>query len=150
MSKEKKLFLSLSLCLGAMFILATVSIIFVFVIDFENTSQNIMSTVYLFLHSIIVAVAFYFSFKAYLQKSQLMNVFMIDEKGNTIKKSQIVAIVLCSIFFVIGLYSTLLVLNLSIPLSFFARGLKFCLMNVGYSVGIVILHFALYPKVFNK
>lgn len=150
MNKEKKFFLTLLICLGALFLLACISIIFVFVVDFQNTSENIMSTVYLFIHSIIVAVAFYFTFKAFMQKSQLMSILMIDERGNAIKKSQIVASILASLSFIVGIYFMLLCFSLPIPLQEFAKGLKFTLMNVGFSVGIVSLFFALYPKVYIK
>lgn len=150
MLKEKKLFLILSIALGALFLLACVSIVFVFVIDFQNTSENIMATVYLFIHSLIVAGAFYFALKAFLQKSQLMAILMIDEHGNKITKSFVVAIVLSSLSFLVGIYFMLLCFNLPIPLQDFAKGLKFTLMNVGYSIGIVSLAFAIYPKVYGK
>lgn len=150
MKKEKKLFLGLSIALGLLFILAVVSIIFVFVIDFTNTSENIMGTVYLFIHSLIIAVAFYYTFKAFMQKSQLMSIFMIDERGEVIKKSVVVASILAGVFLAIGVYFTLLCFNLNIPLAFFAKGIRFTLMNVGYSVGIVSLAFALYPKFYDK
>lgn len=150
MLKEKKLFLILSIALGALFLLACISIVFVFVIDFQNTSENIMATVYLFIHSLIVAGAFYFALKAFLQKSQLMAILMIDEHGNKITKSFVVAIVLSSLSFLVGIYFMLLCFNLPIPLQDFAKGLKFTLMNVGYSIGIVSLAFAIYPKVYGK
>lgn len=150
MKKEKKLFLSLIVCLALLFALATVSIIFVFVVDFTNTSENIMATVYLFAHSIVVAGAFYFAFKAFIQRSQLMRIFMLDEYEQPLKKSKIVCIVLSSLSFLIGIYFTLLVFGLQIPLNEFAKGLKYALMNVGYSVGIVTLHFALYPTFYSK
>lgn len=150
MLKEKKLFLILSIALGALFLLACISIVFVFVIDFQNTSENIMATVYLFIHSLIVAGAFYFALKAFLQKSQLMAILMIDEHGNKITKSFVVAIVLSSLSFLVGIYFMLLCFNLPIPLQDFAKGLKFTLMNVGYSIGIVSFAFAIYPKVYGK
>jgi len=150
MKKEKKLFLSLATCLALLFILTVVSIVFVFVIDFQNTSENIMATVYLFIHSLIVAVAFYYAVKAYLQKSQLMAIFMIDESGKPIKKSRIVCIVFTALSFIVAIYFTLLVFGVNIPLQNFANGLKHTLMNVGYAVGITTLHFAVYPKVYGK
>ena len=109
-----------------------------------------MATVYLFIHSLIVAGAFYFALKAFLQKSQLMAILMIDEHGHKITKSFVVAIVLSSLSFLVGIYFMLLCFNLPIPLQDFAKGLKFTLMNVGYSIGIVSLAFAIYPKVYGK
>lgn len=149
MNREKKFFLVLAILLAALFVLATVSIIFVFVINFVNTSENIMAVVYLFVHSLIIAGAFYYSFKAFLQKSQLMAIFMIDERGVAIKKSRIVASILCALAFGVGIYFMLLCFGINIPPQGFSNGVKFMLMNVGYSVGIVSLFFALYPKFYQ-
>lgn len=141
----------MSIVVGALFFLACFSIIVNFVYDFNSSSDNILATVYLFIHLIIIGIAFYFVIKAFLYKSSLMSVFMIDEYKHPILKSKIVAIVLSSICLVCGIYSTLLSIGLGIPLSnVFSKALKFAFMNVFYSVGFVSLFFALYPIAFLK
>lgn len=149
MKKVKKLFASLSICLGLLFALCCTSIIFVFVYNFNNVSEELLAVAYLFIHLIILAVVFYLSFKAYLQKPQIMNILMIDENNQPIKKSKIVALIFTILGFIVGVYFTLLVFNLSIPLSFMSSGLKHALMNVGYSVALIALHFYLYPSIFK-
>lgn len=149
MKKIKKLFASLSLCLGLLFVLCCTSIIFVFVYNFNNVSEELLAVAYLFIHLIILAVIFYLSFKAYLQKPQIMNILMINENNQPIQKSKIVALIIAILGFIVGFYFTLLIFNLPIPLSFMSSGLKHALMNVGYTVAIVALHFYLYPLFFK-
>ena len=151
MDKTKNLFLGLVITIGALFAGCCTSIIGVFVDNFQSDSGNILGLVYLFLHLVILASAFYFAFKAYYTgKSSLIGVVAMDERGNLIKKTRVVAIVISSLFLVVGIYATLLVFNLEIPLNFFSKTLKFAIMNVGYSVGIVGLFFIFYPLVLNK
>ena len=147
-SKTKKLFLVLLIVIGVLFVGCAASIFAVFLKDFDTDSANVLGLVALFFHLLILAVIFYLTFKAYwLDKSSLLAVFTLDEKGNLIKNTRTVAIVVMSLFLTLGIYMTLLVCNLSLPLSFFVKSLKFTLMNIGYSIGILALFFVLYPIV---
>ena len=151
MDKTKNLFLGLVITIGVLFVGCCASIFAVLFNDFKNESGNILGLVYLFLHLVILAGAFYFSFKAYYTgKSSLIGIVTMDERGNLIKKTRMVAIVISSIFLLLGIYATLLVFNLEIPLNFFSRTLKFAIMNVGYTVSFIGAFFIFYPVVLNK
>lgn len=148
MSKTKKLFLALMIITIVLFLGCGASIIISFVNEFDTSSASVLALVYLFLHLIVLALVFYLSFKAfYTDKSSLLAVFSLDEKGNLISRTKVVAIVVASLFFIIGIYFTLELLISNMPLTFFTKTLKFALMNVGYSVGIVALFFILFPIV---
>lgn len=148
MNKTKNIFLALLITLGVLFAGGCASIIVLVANSFELEATNVMALVSLFIHLLIVAAVFYLSFKAfYTGKSSLVEIITFDERGFLIKKTRIVAIVISAIFMCMGIYGTLLVCGLDIWLSFFATALKYVLMNVGYSVGIVALFVILYPLV---
>ena len=151
MSKTKNLFLALVISIGVLFLGCCASIFVCFFNDFDSTSGNILALVYLFLHLVVLAGAFYFAFRAYYTgKSSLIGIVTIDERGNLILKSRVVAIVISSLFLLVGIYATLLVFNLEIPLNFFSKTLKFAIMNVGYTISFIGAFFILYPVVLNK
>lgn len=146
MDKTKNLFLALLITLGLLFAGCCASIIGTFVVDFDTEATNVMALVYLVFHLLVIAITFYLAFKAYYTgKSSLLEIFTINEKGQLIKKTRVVAIVISAIFWCIAIYATLLVCGLEIPLSFFAPALKHALMNFGYSVAIVAIYFVIYP-----
>jgi len=138
------------IALGVLFALVCFSIIRVFVINFEKTSQNGLAVAFLFLHMVLIAVAFYMATKAFLRGPSLMNVLMTDDHGNALKKSVVVASIICGLGWLIGVYMLILVCGANSFLSFFAPALKYALMNVGFSVAIVAAFFAHYPMVARK
>lgn len=148
MSKTKNLFLALLIITALLFLGCGASIVVTFVNDFETDGGSILAVVYMFFHLIILAIVFYLAFKAfYTDKSSLLAVFTLDEKGNLIKRTRTVAIIITALFLAFGIYMTFELCFTNMPLSFFTKSLKFALMNVGYSVGIVALFFILYPIV---
>ena len=147
MDKTKKFFLSFLFVLGALFLLAGFSLVMAFVYNFENTSENIISIVYLFLHLIVLAFAFYYGFRAYMFKPSLMNIVMIDENGLVIKKSRRVAIIIATISLIFVIFSLAMLFGLNKVITFLSAGTIYAFLNSGASVGITSLYFICYPKV---
>ena len=147
MDKTKKFFLSFLFVLGGLFLLAGFSLVRVFVFEFEKTSENIISIVYLFLHLIVLAFAFYYAFRAYIYKPSLMNTVMIDEHGFVIKKSRRVAIIIATISLVLVAFSLAMIFGLNKVISFISPGTIYAFLNSGASVGITCVYFTIYPKV---
>lgn len=147
MDKTKKFFLSFLFVLGALFLLAGFSLVMAFVYNFENTSENIISIVYLFLHLIVLAFAFYYAFRAYMFKPSLMNIVMIDENGLVIKKSRRVAIIIATISLIFVIFSLAMLFGLNKVITFLSAGTIYAFLNSGASVGITSLYFIFYPKV---
>lgn len=146
--KKSKFFLGLTIALGLLFVLDCFSIIFCVKnggsVDSSQKVEHILGFVYLFIHMLILVVVFYFSLKAYLQKSQLISIVMTNEDGTKNKKAMIRAIVFGSLAAIVGVYFALVTFGLNIPLSFFSLGLKTALMNVGISVCTVCVFLAAY------
>ena len=149
MDKTKKFFLSFLVVLGALFVLAGFSLIMVFVVDFKSTSENIISIGYLFLHLVVLAFAFYYAFRAYISRPNLMNVVMVDEHGLVIKKSKRVAIIIATIAFALAAFALAMLFGLSKVVTFLSPGTVYAFLNVGLSVGVTCLYFLAYPK-FHK
>lgn len=146
MKKTKNLFLALCITLVILFAGCVASILAVFLKDFDVEAANVLGLVFLFFHMLIIAVFFYLAFKAFWTgKSSLLGVFTVDDKGNVINGTRIASIIICALLMCMGIYMTLVVCGLQIPLSDFPKSLKFALMNVGYSLGIISIFFILYP-----
>lgn len=146
MSKTKKFFLAFFLSLACLFLLTCFSIIVVFVFKFENTSENIISTVYLFLYLIAVTFFIYYALKAYLTKPSVMNIIMIDERGQTIQKSKATTLILAIISAVFFAFSLAMLLGLRKVITIFSTGTIYAILDTSLGVGIVCLFFHFYPK----
>ena len=145
MNKEKKFFLTFTLIFTALFIFDCFSIINVFVFNFVNSSENLLSVAYLFLQMIILALFFYWSLKAYLTKSRILSVMCLYDNG-TINKSVVTkGIVFASIFFLASIYFGLSWIGLNLGLDFFVTGLKSALTNFSLMITAVAMSFVLYP-----
>ena len=150
MSQTKKLLIYFLCAIGALFLIAGYSIISVFIVNFNADSDTIVPVIYLFLHLIVLAFAFYYVFRAYVSKPVLMSVFMIDEYGNVIKKSKKVAMVL----FILGLllvgFNLAMLFGLNKIITIFSLGLQYAVLNTALTVGTGSIFFYIYPKVHLK
>ena len=146
MNKTKKFFLAFLLALSMLFLITCFSIIIVFVFKFENTSENIISTVYLFLYLIAVTFFFYYALKAYLTKPSVMNIIMIDEHGQIIQKSKRTTLILVIISALFFAFSLAMILGLNKVITFLSTGTIYAILNTSLGVGVVCLFFHFYPN----
>lgn len=150
MKNTKKLYLFMMITEGLLFALGAFSLIFCYVNKLTSGNQNLLGRVYLIAHLVIVAGVFYYTFKAFANEPYIMKVFMIEDNNTPLKKSRIVAIVICAISLAIGLYFGLLSFDLPLPLSFFTKALRFALMNFGLTTGLLALYFIIFPSIYLK
>ena len=154
MNKEKTLFLVLSIILIGLFALCGFSLVQCFV--FSNGGQDeagsrFMEIAYLFLHLIMVAIILYLAIRAFVKGPSIIHLMTLDVNGVRMNKSTIISAILTAIFMFIGIYSTLHICGLKMPLlDIFPLGLSHDLMNAGYLIGLISLTFLIYPFVHVK
>lgn len=136
-----------------LFILCGYSLIqcFVYGSDEGEVGGHVLEIIYLFFHLIMVAIVFYLSFRAFKIKVSFVNLLMLNEKGQRIKKPLIISGILTGVFFFIGIYSTLHLIGLQTPpLDIFPLGLTHDLMNAGYFFGSIALVLFIYPFIHEE
>ena len=151
MKKKSKYFLGLTLLTAGLFVFCCFSIIFAVIkmntVPKDKRIENTMGFVYLFLHLIILAVAFYYALKSYVQKDQILSVFMTLENGKKNPKAYRNALIFGIIFIILGIWFFLNSFGILSIMSFFSMGLNMALCNVGFSIGGIALYIYFYrPK----
>ncbi len=153
MKKEAKLFVGFCIGLGLSFLLCGFSLIRCFVFGFKGDEimSDILEITYLFMHLIIVAIIFYFAFRAIKFGSFFINNLTVDQYGNKYLKKHITFIVLSVLFLGLSIYATLAVIGLKVPL-YDLMGLIIWhdLMNAGYLLTMIFVSFVIYPYVNEK
>ena len=150
MSKEKSLFLILSIILGGLFILCGYSLIqcFVYNAGGEDAGSHVLEIIYLFLHLIMLAIVFYLAFRAFKIKTSITNLLMLDVNEVKIVKSLVISGIVAVFFLFTGIYSTLAVCGLKLsPFDIFPIGIAHDFMNAGYFFGVISLTCFIYPFV---
>ena len=150
MSKTKKYNLAFLCAIGILFVVASFSIISVFVFNFDSSTENVISTIYLFLYLIALTFIFYNSFRSYLTKSQVMSVMMIDEHGFVIKKSKRNSLILAIVSFVFFVFSLALACGLNKIITIFSKGVIYAVLNTSLAILVISLFFHFYPLIHGK
>lgn len=154
MNKEKTLFLVLSIILIGLFALCGFSLVQCFVFSSggqDEAGSRFMEIAYLFLHLIMVAIILYLAIRAFIKGPSIIHLMSLDVNQVRLTKSTIISAIIAALFLFMGIYSTLFVLGLKLPvLDLFSIGLAHDLMNAGYLVGILALAFLIYPSVHIK
>ena len=148
MKTKNKYFLGLTLLSSGLFLFDCFSIIFCVLkmnsVPEDKRVENAMGFVYLFLHLIILAVVLYYALKSYLQKDQILSVFMTLENGKKNHKAYRNCMVFSIIFLIFGLWFFLNSFEILHVMKFFSLGLNAALCNVGFSIGGVALYMYFY------
>ena len=148
MKTKNKYFLGLTLLVSGLFLFDCFSIIFCVLkmnsVPEDKRVENAMGFVYLFLHLIILAVVLYYALKSYLQKDQILSVFMTLENGKKNPKAYRNCMVFSIIFLIFGLWFFLNSFEILHVMKFFSLGLNAALCNVGFSIGGIALYMYFY------
>ena len=151
MDKRNKYFLYFSFIFIGLFIFACFSIIYsVIALNKATASERTGSTlglVALFIHLIILGVALIYSVKAYQNKSILVAVIMVDDRGNKNLKSYRNSLIFAGIFAVFGIFFFLNSFAI-IPLTkILTTSINLVLTNVGFSVAAVSFYIYFYKPI---
>ena len=155
MKNKSKYFLGLTLLISGLFLFCCFSIIFC-VLNMNNVPEdkrveNAMGFVYLFLHLIIVAVAFYYALKSYLQKDQILSIIRTQDNGKKNPKAYRNTLIFSIIFIIFGIWFFLNSFGILQIMKFFSMGLNVALCNAGISISSVAFYMYFYePKVVEE
>ena len=145
---EKRFFKIVLTIIAILFFFTCFSIIFCLLnsstVNETQSSSHIMSIVYMFLHLLIEAAAFYYSFKALVNGSALFKAIMYDMNGNINKSGKIKALVTVCISSIISIYLVFTLFFDNLFLGFFALGLKFALLNFFILLSAIAVFFYTY------
>ena len=148
MNKRNKYFLYFSFVLIGLFIFACFSIIYsVIKLNQASASERAGSTlglVALFIHLIIVGIALIYDIRAYQNKSVLVAVIMVDDRGNKNPRSYRNSLIFAGIFVIFGLFFFLNSFEI-IPLTkVLTTSINLVLTNVGFSISFVAFYLYFY------
>ncbi len=154
MDKRNKYFLYFSFVLIGLFIFACFSIIYsVIALNQASASERTGSTlglVALFLHLIIVSVALIYSVKAYQNKSILVAVIMVDDRGNKNPRSYRNSLIFAGIFILFGLFFFLNSFNILTLTKVLTTSINLVLTNVGFSVSAASFYLFFYKPTLQE
>ena len=154
MKRKSPYFFNLLIFYGIAFLITGFSLIYCVLngsnIPEDQHIEHSLGFIYLILHFIIIAFFFFFTFKAYIGKSSLIQIIMTNEDGSKNKKSYRNAIIFTSIFGVILLYFLLLICGVKMPLIFFSLGLKFAILNLSLLISGTALFLVFYKPISKK
>ena len=146
--KKRKYFLGLLIALGLLFVLCCFSIIFCVIngssVPSDKNVEHIMAFVFLFFHLIIIAVLFFYALRAYLVRSTFIQIITTKDNGNRNKKTVVVCSILAGIFALIGVYFVTVIAGVPSFGDMFSLGLRFALMNAGFTVTTLCLFIVFY------
>lgn len=148
MKKESKFFLVVLIAIILLFFLTGFSLIMCFITPFNETEllSHILEISYLFIHLAALAIVFYITFRAFRFSSVLLMNIMINKDGSKATSKQIIFAILSAISLLVGIYSTLVISNVNLPLNnFFSFVIWHDLMNAFYLLFVIFLTFTLYP-----
>ena len=103
-----------------------------------------MAFVFLFFHLIIIAVLFFYALRAYLVRSTFIQIITTKDNGNRNKKTVLVCSILAGIFALIGVYFVTVIAGVPSFGDMFSLGLRFALMNAGFTVTTLCLFIVFY------
>ncbi len=148
MKRRNKYFLYLSFVFIGLFVFSCFSIIYSVLkynaVPESERAGNVLSMVALFLHLLIVAVGYYYSLKAYLYKSSLVAVVMVDDRGNKNPKAYRNALIVGCVFGVLGLFFALNSFGALHLTKVLSLSLNLELTNLGLGVSTISLLLLLY------
>ena len=151
MKTRNKYFLYLSFIFVALFAFACFSIIYAVIslnqIPVEKRPGNILSLVALFIHLLILAVGFYYSLKAYLSKSSIVSVIMVNDKGDKNPKSYRNTLIFSIIFGIFGIFFFLNSFGIIHLTEILTSALNLELTNLGFTVSFVALYLYFYKPI---
>ena len=146
MSKRNKYFLYFSFILIGLFIFACFSIIYsVIKLNQASAAERTGSTlglVALFLYLVIVSIALVYAIRAYQNKSVLVAVVMVDDRGNKNPRSYRNSLIFAGIFVVFGIFFFLNSFGIISLTKILTTSINLVLTNVG--LGIAAVSFYLY------
>lgn len=148
MNKRNKYFLYFSFILVGLFIFACFSIIYAVVkLNQATSSERTGSTlglVALFLHLIIVSIALIYAVKAYQNKSILVSVIMVDDRGNKNPRSYRNTLIFAGIFVIFGIFFFLNSFGIISLTKILTTSINLVLTNVGFAVSSVSFYLFFY------
>ena len=154
MNRVKVFFLSLCITLGVLFALCGFSLVQCFVFSSgaqDEAGSRFMEIAYLFLHLIMVAIILYLAIRAFIKGPSIIHLMSLDVNQVRLTKSTIISSIVAALFLFMGIYSTLFISGLKLPvLDLFSLGLAHDLMNAGFLFGSVALTCFIFPFVHKK
>ena len=151
MNKRNKYFLYFSFILIGLFIFACFSIIYAVIkLNQASASERTGSTlglVALFLHLIIVSIALIYALKAYQNKSVLVSVVMVDDRGNKNPRSYRNTLIFAGIFVIFAVFFFLNSFGIISLTKILTTSINLVLTNVGFAVSSVSFYLFFYKPV---
>ena len=151
MNKRNKYFLYFSFILIGLFIFACFSIIYAVIkLNQASASERTGSTlglVALFLHLIIVSIALIYALKAYQNKSVLVSVVMVDDRGNKNPRSYRNTLIFAGIFVIFAIFFFLNSFGIISLTKILTTSINLVLTNVGFAVSSVSFYLFFYKPV---
>lgn len=151
MKKRNKYFLYFSFILVGLFIFACFSIIYAVIkLNQASASERTGSTlglVALFLHLIIISIALIYALKAYQNKSVLVSVVMVDDRGNKNPRSYRNTLIFAGIFVIFAVFFFLNSFEIISLTKILTTSINLALTNVGFAVSGVSFYLFFYKPV---
>ena len=151
MNKRNKYFLYFSFILIGLFIFACFSIIYsVIKLNQASASERTGSTlglVALFFHLIIISIALIYDVKAYQNKSILVSVIMVDDRGNKNPRSYRNSLIFAGIFVIFGIFFFLNSFGIISLTKVLTTSINLVLTNVGFAVSSVSFYLFFYKPI---
>ena len=148
MNKRNKYFLYFSFILIGLFTFACFSIIYAVIkLNQATASERTGSTlglVALFLHLLIVSIALIYALKAYQNKSVLVSVVMVDDRGNKNPRSYRNTLIFAGIFVIFGIFFFLNSFGIISLTKILTTSINLVLTNVGFAVSSVSFYLFFY------
>ena len=148
MKSRNKYFLNFAILFVVLFIVGAISLIFGVIIGSKvpeaKQSENILGLVALVFYIVIVAVLFYQALKAYLIKSRLVSIVMVNDRGEKNPKSYRNALIFGCVFAAITIFFALNTFGIINVLSFFTFSLTVTLTNFTLMISSIGFYLYLY------
>lgn len=146
--KKRKFFLGLIIAEIILFALCCASIIYCVIngntVPDAKKAEHTMAFVFLFLHLIVISVFFFYSVRAYLTKSVLVQAITTLDNGQRNRKSTIICSILAVLLLALAVFFTLAIFGVPDIKNVFSLGLHFALANVGYTVSTMCIFLVFY------
>ena len=151
MNKRNKYFLYFSFILIGLFIFACFSIIYAVIklnqVSASERTGSTLGLVALFLHLIIVSIALIYALKAYQNKSVLVSVVMVDDRGNKNPRSYRNTLIFAGIFVIFAVFFFLNSFGIISLTKILTTSINLVLTNVGFAVSSVSFYLFFYKPV---
>ena len=151
MNKRNKYFLYFSFILIGLFIFACFSIIYsVIKLNQASASErtgSALGLVALFFHLIIISIALIYDVKAYQNKSILVGVIMVDDRGNKNPRSYRNSLIFAGIFVIFGIFFFLNSFGIISLTNVLTTSINLVLTNVGFAVSSVSFYLFFYKPI---